>query len=164
MYTPRKALAFILEAFASREEGCFHMPFPQKRVYFLSSQRTPQWVSTQMHHGLPEPGQVPVRMCGTSWCINGAHYVWGSQGDANSARSMPDQNGEKNPASKLTALEVAQLRSINWRGGYYKSLAAEAAGISMKTLAQVLNGHTWKGVTPYLGAEEWALSGQKDEF
>lgn len=164
MYNPKPALAYILEQYTDRNPECFRLPYPQKRVYYLSSQRTPQWVSTEMEHGHPPPGAVPVRLCGTPWCINGAHYEWGTQSEVNRTRSMPNQSGDDNPASKLTALEVAQLRSVNWRGGYYKSLAAEAAGVSLRTFANMLNGHSWKGVMPYRGADEWVLRGQKDEF
>lgn len=150
MKDPRPPLQFILDRSVQDREECYLLPFDQQRIYYLATQRTPQWVACCMRHGPPETGQVPIRLCNLFGCVNGAHYEWGTQGEANRRRRMPDQSGENNPASKLTELEVAQLRSVDWRGGYYKMQAAEAAGISMKTLAKVLHGHIWKGVAPYV--------------
>lgn len=145
----RPALAFILQQDQQVREECYSLPFAQQRIYFLARQRTPQWCATFMRHGVPPSHSVPVRLCDTFDCINGAHYKWGTQGEVNRKRSMPDQSGEGNPNSKLTELEVAQLRCVNWGTGVYKLQAASAAGISGRTLALVLNKRIWRDVAPY---------------
>ena len=159
------ALDFIYEMNGTVTMGCTPFPFNQKRVYYLLSQRTPHWVACAMEHGPPKPGEVPVRLCGLSGCINGKHYKWGTQGEANSTRDVPGMSGEANPGAKVDRLLVAQIRSVNWRGGYYKWHVAQACGISMRTLAMILNGHTWKGIEPYRDAAEWAeRNNDGDEF
>ena len=162
---PSRALLFILEKHTSGFQNHYNLPSGQKRVYYLMSQRTPQWVATAMEHGPPGEGEVPVRTCSIHGCINGLHHCWGTQGEANKTRAMPDQSGEANPSAKLSRLLVAQLRSVKWRGGYYKSHVAEVLGISMKTLSRLLNGYTWEGIKPYVNASEWAARNEKgDEF
>lgn len=159
------SLEYIHRKYLAGSTDHYSLPGGSKRVSYLGRQRTPQWISTCMEHGPPGKNEVPVRTCSLHGCINGKHHIWGSQGDVNATRAMPDQSGEKNPGSKLTSLEVAQLRSVNWRAGYYKKHAAEAAGISMRTLALMLSRYTWKGIEPYRGAEEWASrSATGDEF
>lgn len=162
---PTSALDFILEKHLTASLDHYTLQSGQKRVYYLMSQRTPQWVATAMEHGPPGEGEVPVRTCSIHGCINGLHHRWGTQGEANQTRSMPDQSGEANPSAKLSRLLVAQLRCIKWRGGYHKEQTAKACGISMKTLSQVLNGYVWEGIKPYVNASEWASRSEKeDEF
>lgn len=159
------SLSFLLSQFTLSVSDCYELPTNQQRIFYLNSQRTPQWVSTAMHHGMPKLGQVPVKKCGIVCCVNGAHYRWGTQAECNAARRVRPLHGEGNPNAKLDNLIVSQLRCVDWGYGYWKPAVARALGVSVRTLVGVIEGRSWPGIEPYKGGPgAWRPADSEDEF
>lgn len=143
------AMEFLRGKIGSWGDECYSLPKPQRNILLVNKSRSIGWVACKLANGDPPEGGVSINTCGILDCVNGTHWRWGTFEEALAQRDFPSRKGGSNPAAKLTEEEVAQLRSVNWERGAYKSQAAEAAGISISTLHAILKGWTWKGVKPY---------------
>ena len=55
-------------------------------------------------------------------------------------------NGESNPSSKLTKLDVKEIRALWGWGWFFRKEIADAYGVSQKTISDINLGYTWKHV------------------
>jgi hypothetical protein len=143
------AMEFLRGKIGNWGDECYPLPKPQKNILLVNKSRSVGWVVCKLAHGDPPEGGVAINVCGAWDCANGTHWRWGTFAESLAQRSFTSRRGERNPAAKLTALDVAQLRSVNWERGTYKAITAEHLGISLATLHKILNGWTWKGIEPY---------------
>lgn len=146
-----EALTWVIAQNAVAGDECFDFIFDVPQLRFLDKPRSPRWITCTIVSGFPEMGQQPVQLCKTAGCINGRHFKWGAPHEADKARIFPDRSGENNPNAKFTDEEVAQLRSVNWGNGRFKSQVAAAHGVTTETLHQVVVGMKYGHVKPYTG-------------
>lgn len=106
----------------------------------------------------PIPAGMAVRQtCGRSTCVRPDHLVLVSLSEIRSAtmratrRQHPelgvDQRGERNPASKLTARQVTDLRAHSQAGARVRDLAREF-GIGRQAVGAILHGRRWQHLFP----------------
>lgn len=146
---------------ALKSDECQFFPFEQEKVAFSSGARSPQWITCRLANGMPGAGQVPVRQCGVSGCINGYHYKWGTMAEAQDARVYKPRSGGNNPNAKLDETKVAAIKATKWLSGNQKVQAAKSYGISVKTLNSIIKGWSWAWVKPANGD---TAPKTKDEF
>ena len=97
---------------------------------------------------IPE-GMCVLHRCDTPSCVNPAHLFLGTQGDNNRDMGAKGRGrgwsrpGEANPASKLTAEKVAELRARAACGDSQYALAA-AYGVAQATVNYAVLRRTWK--------------------
>jgi len=167
-----KAFKYLQGVSASNSDECAFFPFPQKAVAWGASSKQPHWITCFLTNGSPPEGTVPVRICGVQGCINGRHFKWGTQSEAQAARIFKPRTGGRNPNARVTDAQVAEWRAMDWGNGMRKVEAAQEAGITLRTLNNILTGHShinvpsWR-LTPIgrmaLASNE-APSNEKDEF
>lgn len=155
-----QALEWIFAENAKSLDGCYDFIFDAPHVRFLDKPKAPHWVGCYLVNGPPQKDQYPVKTCVTIGCVNGKHYRWGSYPESIAARKFRSRVGEKNPAAKFTELEVSQLKSVRWGNGIWKKNAAEAMGVTVMTLHEILSGRKWAHVAPYKSAAKT----EGDEF
>jgi len=98
-------------------------------------------------HGPIPKGMAVCHHCDNPPCMNVEHLFLGTIGDNN--RDMrqkgrggipPHYRGERNPASRLTAQQVAVIRTDQ----RVLRLIAADYGVSISTISQVRRGRTWR--------------------
>lgn len=144
-------MEFIRGKIGNWGDECYPLPKPQKNVLLVNKSRSVGWVVCKLANGDPPPEGVAINKCGAWDCVNGTHWRWGTFSEALALREFPSRRGERNPAAKLDAEDVAILRAVNWERGTYKRAVCEHLGISMGTLHKIINGWTWRGIEPYRG-------------
>ena len=98
-----------------------------------------------------EVGEIPAGLfvchrCDNPPCVNPAHLFLGTTQD--NTRDMmekgrgTDNSGEKNPRAKLTWEEVEEIRAR--RDACSQKELAEAFGVSVATINQILVHRTWR--------------------
>ncbi len=90
---------------------------------------------------LPE-GMVTRHTCHTPACVRPSHLVIGTQAQ-NNADKVPvgrSTYGEKNPAHKLTEIEVLEIRT----SGVTVAALASRFGVSPDAVYQARRGYTWR--------------------
>lgn len=155
-----EALEWIFAQNANSGDECYDFIFDAPHVRFLDKPKAPHWIGCYLANGIPGPDQHPVKTCKTIGCINGKHYRWGSFSEAAAARRFKSRVGENNPMAKFTDLEVAQLKCVRWGNGRWKKDAAEAMGVNVMTLHEIISGRKWKHIPPYVPSENI----ERDEF
>lgn len=130
------AQRFLMNLQRGDDENCMLMPYQNQRIGVGGATQTPQRASCHFHHGPPSEGQVLVRMCQTSGCVNPEHLRWGTRSEAAGTRKRRTKNGNQ----YLSNEEIMQLRSVNWGGLMFLGSAAEAAGVKPKYLYKILDG------------------------
>jgi len=112
-----------------------------------------RWVVYRAHAislaiaGKDRPGDAcACHTCDNRWCVNPDHLWWGTPAD--NLRDMRakgrgrKQDGEANPAAKLTAAIVAEIRSSPLRNRDLVKLL----GIGSDTISRVRSRKIWKTV------------------
>jgi hypothetical protein len=109
--------------------------------------------SWELHNGPIPPGLNVCHHCDNPPCVNPAHLFVGTHAD-NVADKMskgrhrsgkPDQWGERNPAARLTAAQVAEIKALAL-AGYTTMELAPRYGVTFSNIAMILRGLTWAGV------------------
>lgn len=143
-----------------RSQGSVRYP----AFYFRGTRLGVHVVSWLLYRGTLLPGQVVCHSCDVSRCVNPEHLFVGTQADnvrdmvgkgrhwaqSNSraaelcrqrlgGRSFP---GERNPAAKLTAPVVEELRSLRGCGYSLRDLACRF-GVSKSQVARIVSGDSW---------------------
>lgn len=113
-----------------------------------------RYASTLADGPIPEGIQV-LHHCDNPPCCNPAHHFRGSNNDNVADReakgrtsTSPRNVGSKHPLSKLTEVQVREMRE-RYQPGYggYTRLAREY-GVSPKTVGQIVKGKRWVHVMP----------------
>lgn len=118
-------------------------------------------LSWQMHFGPIPAGALVLHSCDNPPCVHPGHLFLGTQADnmadmkakgrRKGIQSTPKNGvwnrprGERNPAHKLTDLQVRELRFAFAAGSSKRSLAARF-GISRPTVTSIVTGETWHDV------------------
>lgn len=164
---PKEWLESIVELDTDR---CLEPPFSISTVYWRGQPMSLAKVVCGEKNGWDVDLQlVAIRTCGTAGCANGAHYRWGSRSEAQVIKATKrDHAGSRNPNAKLS-WEAAQdirarvaavpvppvldlLKGMKRRSTgitraeveVRRELAAKY-GVSMRTIANVVEHRIWKG-------------------
>ena len=102
-------------------------------------------------------GKVVRHTCDNPRCINPDHLEIGDQSDnmqdcvqrgrhANNLRNFDHTNrrrGEDNPAAKLTAEDVADIRA-KWSSGWTQTEIARQYGVRQAHISRIVNNKIWR--------------------
>lgn len=133
------------------ENGCWNWVGAK----FLSGYglyRTPDKVAHRAHrlskelHGQPlSAGEVGRHSCDNKLCVRPDHILAGSQGQNMKEAQERGliRKGESHPKSKLTAVQVKEIRS---RPATRVILLSQEFGVSRRAIQSILNNTNWKGV------------------
>lgn len=120
----------------TRGYGCFHV------------EGKPQYahrVSFSLYYGAVPLGAVICHSCDNVWCVNPRHLFAGTQAEnlADMAAKGRSTLGEKNPRSKLNALEVAAIRQMYGSSGLTQHAIAELFGVQRTAVSRIITGARW---------------------
>lgn len=92
-------------------------------------------------------GTVVCHRCDNPACCNPAHLFAGTQStnvaDMHRKGRSPDVSGGENPRSRLSAADVAQIRT-EYTGGYGEIAAlARRFGLSHGAMSHIVHGRSW---------------------
>ena len=105
-------------------------------------------VAWTLTYGPIPKGLLVCHTCDNPACCNVAHMFLGTTKDnaQDSVKKGRSLLGEKNPAHRLTTLEVQQIRRLYSDGTYsYRQIAAMFA-VSSSTIYDIKVGKTWKHI------------------
>jgi hypothetical protein len=107
-------------------------------------------VSYFLEHG-PIPDHLCVcHRCDNRKCVNPAHLFLGTPAENSADMVVKNRSfkpkGEKHGASKLTALQVREIRSIYASGGISQRLLGLKYGIGQQSVYGIVNRQRWKHV------------------
>lgn len=90
-------------------------------------------------------GGVPRHKCRTTACFNPWHLEWGTQAEnmADKRRDGTEQTGERNPAAKLTEVDVVEIRRRYAECGVIYADLASAFGVSKSAICAVVRRQSW---------------------
>lgn len=106
-------------------------------------------VSWELHNGAIPEGMVVMHICDNPPCVNPIHLRLGTVADNMADMRMKARGvithhtGERNPASKLTATQVREMRERH-AGGESMHGLARRYGVHRKTVSDILQGKTWR--------------------
>lgn len=96
-----------------------------------------------------DPGDKCVcHTCDNGFCVNVEHLFLGSQGD--NVRDMESKGrschpfGENHGRSKLTAEDVATIRSLKANGMAVREIARRYPQVNRTTITAIVKGKTWR--------------------
>lgn len=117
--------------------------------FSTGSQRyTAHRAAYQLAHGEIPSGQVVRHTCDNRKCVNPRHLVIGSH--AQNVQDAVDRQrnirGERVPSHKLSADDVREIRR-RYRTGSLKAHLARDFGVWQKTIANIVEGRSWKHLT-----------------
>jgi hypothetical protein len=107
--------------------------------------RIARWILIRRHGYIPT-GMVSRHTCDNTWCIRPDHIIIGTQSDnirdrVERCRSA-DQRGENGSNSKLTSLQVLEIREAT---GVAREIATKF-GTSIGNVYQIRHGTRWKHI------------------
>ena len=103
-------------------------------------------VAYQDAHGPIPPGMVVMHVCDNPPCVNPAHLSLGTIGDNNRDMwrkrrgRLSHYSGERNPAHRLTAEQVAAIRADPRTG----VAVAREYGVHFSTVYRIRGQETWR--------------------
>lgn len=109
-------------------------------------------ISYEVHRGDIPDGLCVLHRCDTPACVNPAHLFLGTHSDnANDKVSKGrargwDSSGERNPAAKLSADQVRQVRRLLAVGGMSKTAIARQFGVSQQLVSAINSGEAWSSL------------------
>lgn len=130
-------------------EGCLMWPFYVEGNGYghsvINGVRGAHRVMCGMAHGKPPtPEHDAAHSCNVKACVNPAHIRWATRSE-----NMFDKIahgtaplGERNPAHKLTEIDVLSIRALN--GVVLLREAAEQFSVSISTIHLIWKGKSWK--------------------
>lgn len=141
------------------ENECWnwHKPFksPYPQISWRDKYTMPvysHWVAFELTYGPRPKGAHICHHCDNKACCNPKHLYAGSQQtntrDAitrNRLKLPPVCCGEVNATSKLTALQVSEIRN-RLRLGETRSQLCKAFGVSRSCIESIATGKTWKHI------------------
>ena len=109
-------------------------------------------VAWELTNGPIPPGLCVLHRCDNRLCCNPSHLRLGTNADNVADRSRkgrgraPDQclHGEDVPTSKLTAVQVLEIRARWSSGGVTQEALGDAYGVSQTAIGKIVRGVRWK--------------------
>ncbi len=142
---------WLIGAASYQGEDCLIWPFCETGGYGVSAFKGQNFrvhiISCVAANGRrPSVDHVAAHNCGTSLCCNPRHLSWKTQKDniADKVIHGTALIGEKHHQSKLTELEVREIRSL--RGKITRKQMTVKYGVKISTIDNVLDGVTWRSV------------------
>jgi hypothetical protein len=87
--------------------------------------------------------------CDNKLCVNPQHLFVGTAMDNSRDCVMKgrrhNQDGDKNPAAKLTAKDIVRIRDMR-AAGMFQKLIAEQFGVGREAIGKILRGERWNTV------------------
>ena len=115
--------------------------------------------SYTLHVGEIPDGLCVLHRCDMPACVNPEHLFLGTRADncrdrhakSRDARGeflaihmrRVNRRGDKNPSAKLTAAQVAEIRTTYAAGGITHALLAGFYGVARETITRALRADTW---------------------
>lgn len=106
-------------------------------------------VAYALFNGAIPNGMLVLHKCDNRQCVNPAHLFLGTQKDNMADMSAKDRGvaprlfGERNPMSKLSAEQVAEIRAMV-EGGAKQIDACKRFGVSPMTVSRIIRRQAWK--------------------
>ena len=108
-------------------------------------------VSYFLAHGQIDDDLLVLHRCDVRSCVNPLHLFQGTAKDNSQDAVGKGRNtkvyGEQNGNHKLTAIQVASIRSMCKEGRELRKIIAKRHGVSEATVSYIANGGRWKGKT-----------------
>ncbi len=105
-------------------------------------------VALERRLGRPiRPGYCSLHRCDNPLCCNPAHLFEGTVADNNrdAAKKGRAAHGENHWKSKLTEVDVLEIRRRSYSGALQRVLAG-VFGVSQRSISNIVNRDTWKHV------------------
>lgn len=121
--------------------------------YGLFNGRKAHRASWEIHCGAIPAGMSVLHRCDVRNCVNPAHLFLGTQADnmrdmvAKGRHRSAPAFGEANPASRLTADQVREMRALRRGQGLSYRVIAERFGVTTMTAHRAINGTAWGTVS-----------------
>lgn len=107
-------------------------------------------IAWELAYGKIPEGFSVCHACDNRACVNPKHLMLGVHGanmmDMKAKNRYADVSGEKNPAAKLTAEQVQEIRTLYATGNYSYSQLAEQFAISDSAIWAITKRRVWKDV------------------
>ena len=110
-------------------------------------------VSWVIHNGEIPSGLLVCHKCDHPSCVNPAHLFLGTHTDnmrdaiKKGRNALLGLKGEASPNSKLTKIQVLEIREIyRYRGNNNQRFLAKKYGVSRHTIEKAVNRKTWKHI------------------
>jgi hypothetical protein len=102
-------------------------------------------VCLAFHGPRPSSDHVVAHWDGDGWNNRADNLRWATyaENEADKRRHGTDAGGERNPSVKLTAEQVAEIRSSTDRARGYCGRLAEQYGVSRTQISAILTGRAW---------------------
>lgn len=106
-------------------------------------------VSWELENGEIAEGQCALHSCDVPSCVNPRHLFLGTIKDNNrdmwekNRGHIPHHKGERNPAAKLTQVQVNDIRKLREAGWILKDIA-EKYEISISNVHWIITGKHWQ--------------------
>jgi len=104
-------------------------------------------VSWGLYYGEIPVGLCVLHHCDNPKCVRPDHLFLGTKGD--NMQDMRDKNrhggnvGENNGRSKLSALDVADIKELYDTGNYFQRDLAVTFGVSQTSISRIVLGESW---------------------
>jgi hypothetical protein len=99
------------------------------------------------HGPIDDPSTKVLHRCDNPPCCNPDHLFLGTQAanvlDARAKGRLARQAGARNPAAKVTAPRVAEIRAQHARG-VQRSELARVHGLCWTSINNIIQGRTWR--------------------
>jgi hypothetical protein len=124
--------------------GSFASGYPRVKIDG-KNRRGNRVVCTEHHGAPPSDDSEAAHSCGVPACINPRHLRWATREENQADRLIhgTHNHGERNPNSKLTSDDVADLRSLYGEGGVSTRALGRRYGISHTQVRDILHGRSW---------------------
>lgn len=150
---------FIAKVTKLRGNGCWlwlagvgasgygHFSLPSAKGYRMRSAHRVSW---EIHNGKIPEGMHVCHHCDVKVCVNPSHLFIGTHSDnmrdkESKGRGVyPDRVGQSNGNSKLTALQVVEIRDFRGPARGRNIYLSKKFGVHVSTVSRIINGKGWK--------------------
>ena len=116
------------------------------RIHIKGRMWSTHRVAYTLHYGEIPPGLLVLHYCDNPACLRIEHLytgTWGHIMQYHAERGQINQRGERNSRSKLTNVEVCELREL-YRSGTSARELAQRFHIARETVYSIVRGKNWK--------------------
>lgn len=127
--------------------GCRKAKGYGKLGSFRGRTRVAHQVAFEAHVGPIAPGMFVLHRCDNPPCINPAHLFLGTKAENNADMASKGRaaQGERHPVAKMTAADVAKIRSLA-DAGMSQHEVARRFGIAQSTARDIIMRRSWRSV------------------